>query len=47
VVSIVPGIGGIVSIVGFGAVILLMWRIARGGRTEAATAMPMSARAIA
>jgi hypothetical protein len=31
VVSIVPPIGGLVSFVGFGAVILLMWRVARRG----------------
>jgi hypothetical protein len=30
VISIIPPIGGLVSFVGFGAVVLLMWRVARG-----------------
>ena len=34
-VSIVPPIGGLVSFVGFGAVILLMWRVARRGSSSA------------
>jgi hypothetical protein len=35
IVSIVPVIGGLFAFVGFGAVILLMWRVARGGRRAA------------
>jgi hypothetical protein len=34
-VSIVPPIGGLVSFVGFGAVVLLMWRVARRGSRPA------------
>lgn len=30
-VSIIPPIGGLISFVGFGAVVLLTWRVARGG----------------
>ena len=44
-ISIVPGIGGIVAFVGFGAVILSMWRVVRGSRSEAEAAMPIVSRA--
>jgi hypothetical protein len=32
VVSLFPPFGGLISLVGLGAVVLLMWRVARGGR---------------
>jgi hypothetical protein len=32
-VSIIPPVGGLISFVGFGAVVLLMWRVARGERS--------------
>ena len=44
-ISIVPGIGGIVAFVGFGAVILSMWRVVRGHGSEGEAVMPMAATA--
>jgi hypothetical protein len=42
VVSIIPVVGGLVSFMGFGAVVLLMWRTFRGETTGSASA-PRSA----
>jgi hypothetical protein len=44
VISVIPGVGGIVSFMGFGAVSLLMWRTLRG---QAGPAEPIPQHAIA
>jgi hypothetical protein len=48
-VSIVPGVGGLASFVGFGAVFLLCWRAGRGvpAVTESAAGTPRVAEAVA
>jgi cytoskeletal protein CcmA (bactofilin family) len=43
VVSIVPGVGAIIGFLGFGAVVLLMWRTLRGGANEGSVGQPLVA----
>jgi hypothetical protein len=46
VISLIPVVGGLVSFMGFGAVVLLLWRNFRGaGRTDVAAARPLVAAA--
>jgi hypothetical protein len=40
VVSLVPFVGGIASFIGFGAVVLLMWRVLRGSRQTGLASNP-------
>jgi hypothetical protein len=43
VVSIIPIVGGLISLAGFGAVVLYMWRTLRGESWPRATAVPVPA----